>query len=1011
MRMARRGSRRQSVDHVKQYEEDKRLMEALDARTEVPHLLIELRSLGFIEICGKDMGGIYNRLATWLEETWGCEYAHTELVKVADKECFIGSMGSFGLRFEGFDVQRQPLLEHNRLCDASFDWQPNTPSCKIMPCCGGLKTVTVFKSRGDSGENNMGKLTVELINFMTNKCGWGLKLCNGTNLGFFGQIREQQLKFKAPHPLNLIAPHLMIELRQAGFIEINGANTNGIMEKLEEWLVKTWNAFRVRADPAYCDVKFQCGAFKRRGSEGENNMGLRTMEIVDFMVKSCAWTMITCNGGNFGRYGDIREQQLVFRNDEHVQHGEDHIMVELRDIGYVEVNGLFSSPDIENAIDLYLKQSWGCNEYKSGFWERDKFCDRKYSTPDSLYYKAGLTNNIGKLTIELATFLASQGWMLSLCNGGHTSSLKKKANTTQMNPYPGQSLYEVEGGIKREQQIKFTKARAGEVADESLLMIELRAVPKNAPALSAPPTDAFRPAYETRQMDNDNRRHLRDWIVRGEYQGLIEVNGLNINGVYQKLESFIVQFLKGKAEGPTEYCDCLFTCNAFRQKLASQCNEYWDGYYCGENNFGKYTMRLCDFLVDHVGEWDLIVCNGNAAERAWMFGGLTSLVAREQQLVFRHRPRKRAVFMADAMHDAPLGRPPLHAPSYWKDASRDGTASHEVIPATAEELQWMQELLDGTYVNKVTRDRRGGALADRFVAVAAVRSEHAVLWDAFAQRRTLVAESVARKASSDICRFWAKGYCKYGGECKYKHEGVDGLITPKTVPACPGLAARCVLPNGSNVSNEVCLMHGTNPTSAVAILRTDFKIDLAGASAGTMFGPGAYLAEASSKADEYAQDDKDGAYKGLYAMVVCRAVVGRSFVVEKPGNYSKCVMDGSFHSVLGDREKAVGTFREFIFFHEEAIFPEYAVFYRRESAHATEPARCSSGSSVVTPAPASPDDPLEGIPGMRRGEYQVLLPQSVVPKVRVRIPTGQIVEAAVPEGARPGSIMTFAVAK
>ena len=54
------------------------------------------------------------------------------------------------------------------------------------------------------------------------------------------------------------------------------------------------------------------------------------MELVDFMVKTCAWTMVTCNGGNYGRTGKLREQQLVFRNDEHVQHGLDHVLVELR---------------------------------------------------------------------------------------------------------------------------------------------------------------------------------------------------------------------------------------------------------------------------------------------------------------------------------------------------------------------------------------------------------------------------------------------------------------------------------------------------------------------------------------------------------------------------------------------------------------------------------------------------------------------------------------------------------
>ncbi|CAE7712303.1 ACS, partial [Symbiodinium necroappetens] len=57
-----------------------------------------------------------------------------------------------------------------------------------------------------------------LVSFMTNTCGWGLKFIDGCNLGRNGQIREMQMKFTAPHPLNLVAPHLMIDLRQAGYI-------------------------------------------------------------------------------------------------------------------------------------------------------------------------------------------------------------------------------------------------------------------------------------------------------------------------------------------------------------------------------------------------------------------------------------------------------------------------------------------------------------------------------------------------------------------------------------------------------------------------------------------------------------------------------------------------------------------------------------------------------------------------------------------------------------------------
>merc|ERR1712232_1509244 len=46
--------------------------------------------------------------------------------------------------------------------------------------------------------------------------------------------------------------------------------------------------------------------------------------------------------------------------------------------------------------------------------------------------------------------------------------------------------------------------------------------------------------------------------------------------------------------------------------------------------------------------------------------------------------------------------------------------------------------------------------------------------------------------------------------------------------------------------------------------------------------------------------------------------------------------------VLGDREKGAGTYREFVFFNEDSVYPEYVVFYRREYAklqEAPEPMR------------------------------------------------------------------------
>ena len=109
-----------------------------------------------------------------------------------------------------------------------------------------------------------------------------------------------------------------------------GQDTDGLYEKLGAFLTAKWSCSKTQHDPDYCAQKYKTSAFKNRGSEGEINMGQRTMELVDFMVKEMKWTMVSCNGGNFGRMGDRREQQLVFRNDEFVQHGEEHIMVELR---------------------------------------------------------------------------------------------------------------------------------------------------------------------------------------------------------------------------------------------------------------------------------------------------------------------------------------------------------------------------------------------------------------------------------------------------------------------------------------------------------------------------------------------------------------------------------------------------------------------------------------------------------------------------------------------------------
>lgn len=136
--------------------------------------------------------------------------------------------------------------------------------------------------------------------------------------------------------------------------------------------------------------------------------------------------------------------------------------------------------------------------------------------------------------------------------------------------------------------------------------------------------------------------------------------------------------------------------------------------------------------------------------------------------------------------------------------------------------------------------------------------------------------------------------------------------------------------------NEFYLFHGSKPSSVKDICMNDFLLKMAGAHRGTLYGSGVYFAESSSKADEYAEDDKDGIYRGLYAMLLCRVTLGRLLVTEEvrpDGAKLEAACRGpaaTHHSVLGDREKARGTYREFVLFGTKQAYPEFVVIYRRQ---------------------------------------------------------------------------------
>merc|ERR1719235_1905260 len=135
--------------------------------------------------------------------------------------------------------------------------------------------------------------------------------------------------------------------------------------------------------------------------------------------------------------------------------------------------------------------------------------------------------------------------------------------------------------------------------------------------------------------------------------------------------------------------------------------------------------------------------------------------------------------------------------------------------------------------------------------------------------------------------------------------------------------------------NEVVLWHGTSPQAAAAIAKGGFNLSFSGINAGSMYGHGVYLAECASKSDEYAKADADGLFPGYYCLLLCRVVLGEFLTMGPGGPAVHPIIDaslesGKFESVLGDREAAVGTYREFMVYAEPQVYPEYIVMYNRE---------------------------------------------------------------------------------
>ncbi|CAK0819450.1 unnamed protein product, partial [Prorocentrum cordatum] len=269
------------------------------------------------------------------------------------------------------------------------------------------------------------------------------------------------------------------------------------------------------------------------------------------------------------------------------------------------------------------------------------------------------------------------------------------------------------------------------------------------------------------------------------------------------------------------------------------------------------------------------------------------------------------------------------APAYWSNRPRRSNSMakyhyDQMVYVSKDKHAVLDEMLANTYHPKVTQDRpcpsgqhgrvRGGCpcvqpgalpgLPISYRVKRVIRVEDSKMWQRYPQRETIRA-------------------------------GRDGETLPEFDPP---VSSDAVARQHGNVFhdldkaglNEVYLWHGTSVRAALNIAQDDFNMDFAGSSRGTMYGPGVYLAESCTKADEYARDEPGGYYEGVFAMLLCRVCMGKfNYTLERDETAGEKCLTGEYDSTLGDRLKSVGTFREFVVYNSDQLYPEYIIMYER----------------------------------------------------------------------------------
>jgi len=249
---------------------------------------------------------------------------------------------------------------------------------------------------------------------------------------------------------------------------------------------------------------------------------------------------------------------------------------------------------------------------------------------------------------------------------------------------------------------------------------------------------------------------------------------------------------------------------------------------------------------------------------------------------------------------------PLQVPGYWVNQDLE-TGFNERKDVPEEIQQKLQKLLDDTFKDVRTRDR-SGQVPSNLKLIKCHRVENSAMWMRYVRARGRVHQrrSEGCRPVNELHGDPDSGFVRTQGILD-ADQPLDGTV------------------------NEHFLWHGTTPEGAIGISTNGFRLSLAGSRAGTYFGRGCYFAECSSKSDEYAREG-DSILAGVYALLLCRVTLGELFRITHSdlSAIEQALSSTHYDAVLGDREASVGTYREFVAYDEELVYPEYVILYERK---------------------------------------------------------------------------------